>query len=175
MKVTRQSRNYAETVGHAVAFGVCVTTCDVFQNPTMAGYIHSVRDTSELSIAVSEAFSSAAFFEWTLLMRRAEDLAHERDDDTCGYGVCLVRTGNRLSMSIVRHYYGLDTALHGAEMEMTESAVYAIEDYDTPIYLEENGFVPGTDGFYEQRANYELEYIHYDKEYNDHVKSRPSV
>ena len=158
-----------------MAFGVCVTTCDVFQQPTMAGYIHSVRDTAELSIDVSEAFSSAAFFEWTTLMRKAEDLAHERDHDTCGYGVCLVRTGNRLSMSIVRHYYGLDTALQEAEHEMTESAVYGIEDYDTPIYLNEHGFIPGTDGFYEQRANYEIEYIPYDKEYNDHVKSRQTI
>lgn len=164
--MTRQSRNYAETVGHAVAFGICMTKCDVFQGATMDGYIHGVRDQAEAQIDLKRAFTQDAFEHWTRMMRLAEDLAHTRGHDPCDYGVVITRLGDKVIMSLARHGYFRDKALDTAEAEMTESAVFDLSDYDNPLYLEEHNRIPGTDGFYEQRAGGEIDYIPYDGEYN---------
>ena len=168
MKVSRQSRNYVEAVGHAVAFGICATVCDVFQQPTMNGYIHGVRDVSEAQLDLKQAFTDDAFQHWTRLMRKAEDLAHSRGHDPCQYGVYIYALiNNVLIMALCRHSYSMETALDNAEAEMTESWLFDMSDLDKLIRLEDHGREPGTDGFYEQRANFEFDYdIPYDDEYN---------
>ena len=42
MKNNSQTRNYAEAMGQAMAFGISVTCCDIFNNPQTRGYIHGV-------------------------------------------------------------------------------------------------------------------------------------
>ena len=173
MKMSRQSRNYAETVGHAVAFGICMTKCDVFQDATMTGYIHGVREPNETQLDIKHAFTQDAFEHWTRMMRLAEDLAYKRDHDPCDYGVVITRLGDKLIMSLARHNYFVHDALDNAEAEMTESAVYDLSNYDSPLYLEEHNRIPSTyEGFYEARSKFQYDHIPYDKVYNNHVKSR---
>ncbi|WP_291811378.1 hypothetical protein [Limnobacter sp.] len=174
MKMTRQSRNYAETVGHAVAFGICMTKCDVFQDATMTGYIHGVREPNEAQLDIKHAFTQDAFEHWTRMMRLAEDLAYKRGHDTCDYGVVISRLGDKLFMSLARHSYFQHKALDHAEAEMTESAVYDLSNYDTPLYLEEHNRMPGTPNeFWSMREAGEYAHIPYDDEYN--VQSKRAV
>lgn len=174
MKMSRQSRNYAETVGHAVAFGICLTKCDVFQDATMTGYIHGVREPNETQLDIKHAFTQDAFEHWTRMMRLAEDLAYKRDHDPCDYGVVILRLGDKLIMSLARHTYFVHEALDHAEAEMTESAVYDLSNYDTPLYLEENNRIPGAPNeFWSMREAGEHAHIPYDDEYN--VKSKRAV
>jgi len=144
MKMSRQSRNYAETVGYAVAFGFSMTTCDVFQQPTTSGFVHGVRGLTECQLDLKHIFTTDSFRQWTRMMRQAEDLAHKRDHDPCQYGVCIVRLGDKFIMKVARHEYLLEKALGNAEDETTESWVTDINNVDEPIYLESYGLVPGT-------------------------------
>ena len=172
MKNNSNTRTFAEAMGQAMAFGISVTTCDVFNNSTHRGFIHGVRQPNEIEVESKSAFTMDTHLAWRKLMYDTETLAYQRGHTPCTYGTCIIRNGDRLFMSIVRHFDYVEDALDGAEAEMTESAVYNIADADVPIYLEENGRVPGTDGFFEAYERYEYEYVPYDDEYNARRASR---
>ena len=138
MKNNSNTRTFAEAMGQAMAFGISVTTCDVFNNSTHRGFIHGVRQPNEIQVESKSAFTMDTHLAWRKLMYDTETLAYQRGHTPCTYGTCILRNGDRLFMSIVRHFDYVEDALDGAEAEMTESAVYNIADADVPIYLEEN-------------------------------------
>ena len=133
MKKTREARIYAEAVGKAVAFGIVATTCDIITTPTMSGYIHSIPEPNEWGTApLASAFDTNAMERWVALMTKAEDLSIERKQDSCTYGVCIMRSGTFVSMSIVRHHFSLNDAIDSAVADGMDT-VYNLHDYDEPI------------------------------------------
>lgn len=136
MTPTRHARNYAETAGMSVAFGYCVTTCDVFTTPTMSGYIHNVRKPQEILFPITALFGIHAMKQWEYLMKAADRLAMDRGHDPCSYGVALHRTHDSVTMSIIRHHYSLDECIAAAQAEGTEHMVRNLNEYDKPILLE---------------------------------------
>lgn len=167
MKSSTSTRVFAEAMGQAIAFGVNVTRCDVFNNSTHNGFVHGVRNSPEVQVDIKNAFTSDTHLAWRKLMYDTETLAYKRGHTPCTYGTRIYRIGDRLFMSIARHFNYVDDALNGAEAEMTESAVYRVDEPDTPIYLEENNRVPGTHvGFSEAYEKYEYENVPYDEDYN---------
>jgi len=166
MKPTQKARMFSEAVGNAVAFGASITCCDVFNAPSIRGYVHHVRVDNTVVVRLTEAFSNDFFNAWLERMEEAEGIALERKHDSCDYGVLVVRHKDTVSLSVARHYYSVSSAVEGAEQEMTVSSVYDLSQIMVPIKLEAHGRVPGTDGFWEQRENREYEYIPYDEEYN---------
>jgi hypothetical protein len=166
MKPTLEARIYAEVAGRALAFGHCVTCCDIFNTPKNDGYIHFLREPREARWAITQAFTVDSFRHWKHMMDLAEGVAIERGHDQCDYGVAVIRIADNIHMKLIRHYYSQHSALNGAEAEMTESSVYDMRAWDRPIYLEDHGKVPGTDSFWEYRQKGEYEHIPYDDGYN---------
>ncbi len=166
MRPTQKARMFSEAVGNAVAFGASITCCDVFNSPSIRGFVHHVRVDNTLAVRLIDAFSKDVFGAWLERMEEAEGMALERKHDSCDYGVLVVRHKDTVSFSVARHYYSVSSAVDGAEQEMTVSSVYDLSEIMIPIKLEAHGRVPGTDGFWEQRENREYEYIPYDEEYN---------
>ena len=167
MKNNPNTRNFAEAMGQAMAFGISVVTCDVFNNSSSRGFIHKLREPKEVQIEARDAFTMDTHLAWRKLMYDTETIAYQRGHTPCTYGTVITRNGDRLFMYVARHLGYIEDALTSAEQEMTESAVYNIEDLDNPIYLQDNNRVPGTDvGFWEAYENYEHEYVPYDGEYN---------
>jgi len=150
MKNNAQTRSYVEAVGQAMAFGVGVTCCDLFNNPKVSGYVHGVNSGQEAQISFEGAFTMDSYYFWRDLMYKSETIGHTRGQDPCGYGVAIHRVGKYLIMKSVRCHIFLDNALDGAEYEGTESAVIDMSDLDKSIYLEEHGRVPGTYGELEE-------------------------
>jgi hypothetical protein len=146
MKNNSQTRNYAEAMGQAMAFGISVTCCDIFNNPQNRGYIHGVCDGYEGQLDTKTAFTMDSYYFWRDLMYKAESMGHARGHDPCGYGVAIHRMGDVVIMRTVRCHDYLERALDGAESEGTESTVIDMSDLDKSIYLQEHGRVPGTDG-----------------------------
>ena len=166
MRPTQKARMFSEAVGNAVAFGASITCCDVFNSPSIRGFVHHVRVDNTLVVRLIDAFSKDVFGAWLERMEEAEGMALERKHDSCDYGVLVVRHKDTVSLSVARHYYSVSSAVEGAEQEMTVSSIYDLSEIMTPIKLEAHGRVPGTDGFWQQRENREYEYIPYDDEYN---------
>ena len=166
MKPTLEARIYAEVAGRALAFGHCVTCCDIFNTPKNDGYIHFLREPHEARWAMTQAFTADTFHHWKHMMDLAEGVAIERGHDQCHYGVAITHQDGTVSMNLIRHYYSQYSALNGAEAEMTESSVRELRAWDRPIRLEDHGKVPGTDSFWECRQKGEYDFIPYDAEYN---------
>ena len=171
MKPTLEARIYAEVAGRALAFGHCVTCCDVFNTPKNDGYIHYLREPNEAVMPLLHAFTTDSFQYWKHQMALAEEVGIERGHDQCDYGVAVVKVGHNIHMRLIRHYYTQSRALDGAEAEMTESVIHELRAWDRPIRLDDYGKVPGTDeGFWNGRDAREFAHIPYDDEYN--VQSR---
>jgi len=167
MKNTSQSRNFAESMGQAMAFGIGVTCCDIFSSPQVSGYVHGVRHGEEAQFDIKSAFTIDKYLLWRDMMHKAELMGSRRDHDPCGYGVAIHRTGPLITMQTIRCHMFMENALDSAESEMTERFIYHISDCDALIYLEQHGKIPGsTEGFVEGYENYEHEYVPYDGEYN---------
>lgn len=150
MKNNSQTRSYAEAVGQAMAFGLGVTCCDIFNNPKVSGYIHGVNCGQEAQIPTADGFTMDSYFFWRDMMYKAETLGHQRNQDPCDYGVAIHRMGDVLIMKTVRCHTFFENALDGAEEEGTESTIIDVSDLDKSIYLEEHGRVPGTYGELEE-------------------------
>lgn len=165
---TNDARIYAEAIGKARAFGVCLTSCDVFTVASTSGYVHYLRHPGGMTMSVHDAFDSTrCFLYWKELMEEAENIAVHRKHDQCDYGVLIEYAPDLgIHMRVARYSRGLSTILDSAEAEMSETEVRDLRDWKTCIYLEENGKVPGTPEFWELRAKGEYDYIPYDNEYN---------
>jgi len=148
MNSNRQTRTFADAMGRAVAFGIGVTTCDVFTIPISSGYIHGVSEHKEAQTTLDTAFNMDTFEVWRTMMHGAETLAHERGHDPCSYGVAILRTSNVITLLLVRYHSFMYLALDGAENEGTEDCIRDINESDVAIYLEDHGRVPngGADG-----------------------------
>lgn len=173
MKNNPNTRTFAEAMGQAMAFGISIVTCDVFNQSSSRGFIHRLRDPKEVQIDVRDAFTMDTHLVWRKLMYDTETIAYQRGHTPCTYGTVITRNGNRVFMYVARHLDYIEDALTSAENEMTESAVYNIQEPDVSIYLQDNDRVPGTDsGFWEGYKNYEHEHVPYDGEYNARRASR---
>ena len=166
MKNNPNTRAFAEAMGQAMAFGISLVTCDVFNNSSSRGFIHGVRVDGSVQLNVRDAFTMDTHLAWRKLMYDTETLAYQRGHTPCTYGTVITRNRDILMMSIVRHFDYIEDALTSAEQEMTESLIYNIQEPDVPIYLQDNDRVPGTDGFWEAYDNEEFDYVPYDAEYN---------
>mgnify|MGYP000002080428 CR=1 FL=1 len=56
MKNNAQTRNFAEAMGQAMAFGAIVDCCDMFSNTCAKGYSHGLREHHEEQLDTSTAF-----------------------------------------------------------------------------------------------------------------------
>ncbi len=146
MKNNAQTRNFAEAMGQAMAFGASVTCCDLFNNSRSHGYFHGIREHHEAQLDTSTAFTMDTYFMWRDFMYRAETIGHDRYQDPCSYGVVIIRNGDKVFMRVIRHHLYLEDALDASENEGTESCVWSVEQPDTAIYLEQHGRTPGTQG-----------------------------
>lgn len=144
MKNNSQTRNYAEAMGQAMAFGASVTCCDLFSNTCAKGYFHGLRDHHEAQLDTSTAFTMDSYFMWRDFMYRAETIGHNRQQDPCSFGVVIIRIGNKVTFKVIRHHLFLEDALDAAEEEGTESCVWSTEHPDTAVYLDKHGRTPGT-------------------------------
>jgi hypothetical protein len=142
MNNNRQTRTFADAMGRAVAFGIGVTTCDIFTLPASSGYTHGMSQYNEEQTTMDTAFTMDTFEVWRKMMHTVESLAHERGHDPCSYGVAIYRTSNVVTLQLVRYHSFMGLALDSAEEEGTENCIRDINEPDTAIYLHDHGRVP---------------------------------
>lgn len=129
---TQEARMFAEALGKAVAFGASVTCCDIFNSPTIKGYIHYVPEPQNFITTLRQAFTEDAFRRWKEMMENAEVMAYDAKEDPCKYGVVITRNRDSIGMGIGCHYYSLSSANDSA-LAHNADTLWDLADILTPI------------------------------------------
>lgn len=132
---THEARMFAEAIGKAVAFGASITCCDIFNSPTIKGFIHYVPKPQSSNYTLRKSFTDEAFRKWKAMMEVAEVMAHNNGHDPCQYGVVITRYQDTVSMGIGRHYYSLSSAIDSANDDAVNT-VWDLSSIMVPINLE---------------------------------------
>jgi hypothetical protein len=135
MKPTQEARMFAEALGKAVAFGASVTCCDIFNSPTVKGYVHYVPEPQNFITTLRQAFTNDALDTWKRLMDVAENVAIDLKEDPCKYGVVITRNRDSIGMGIGCHHYSLSSANDSA-LAHNADTVWDLADIMTPITVE---------------------------------------
>lgn len=120
------TRAFAESMGHTIAFGRSIVTCDALLNHQSYGFYYHATDGD--AIVVSPTDPKGAYSYWADYLREAQALAEKYDQDPATYGVLMTFNYGRscIYMNLVRVEYMKERALDMAENDSVQcpSVIY---------------------------------------------------